>query len=147
MFESPVGKEEPPPPPPAQTPTLVPPPVLRQTQSGPAQHDDLWTQVLDLLDTIGAEVQWLRIPSHIGIRGNERADNLADEGRRKSPLLQGLISVGPAEAEHESDDPSPPPNPWRCFTVSYLKQTSPCPPPPPTPKAPRSEHRTCRKVH
>ena len=38
-----------------------------QTQSGPVQHVDLWTQVLELLDVIGSEVQWLHIPSHTGI--------------------------------------------------------------------------------
>ena len=47
-----------------------------QTQSGPAQHVDLRAQVLQLLDAIGPEVQWLHIPSHIGIRGNKRADGL-----------------------------------------------------------------------
>ena len=78
-----------------------------QTTSGLAHHVDLWTQVLDILDDIGPEIQWLHVPSHIGICGNEKADSFADEGRRRSPLLRGHVSVGPRTA----DDDDPPPSP------------------------------------
>ena len=78
-----------------------------QTTSGLARHVDLWTQVLDILDDIGPEIQWLHVPSHIGICGNEKADSFADEGRRRLPLLRGHVSVGPRTA----DDDDPPPSP------------------------------------
>ena len=54
-------------------------------------HVDLWEQML--LSTCGHEVHWLQVPSHIGICGNHKADELADVGRRKSPLLFGHISM------------------------------------------------------
>ena len=62
---------------------------------------DLWTHVLDILEKVGSEVQWLHVPSHIGIRGNEKADTLADEGRRRSPLLRGYVLAGPTAPEDE----------------------------------------------
>ena len=77
-----------------------------QTSSGPARHVDLWTQMLNILDEIGPEIQWLHVPSHIGIRGNEKADFLANEGRQWSLLLRGHISAGPTVLEE--DDPPPP---------------------------------------
>ena len=95
----------------------------RQTTLGPARHVDLWTQVLDIMKKIGYEVQWLHVPSHIGIRGNDKADTMADEGRRRSPLLRGYVSAGPTAPEDEEppslevlyqepaelpDDPPPP---------------------------------------
>ena len=76
-----------------------------QTTPGPVRHVDLWTQVLDILEKIGLEAQWLHIPSHIGIRGNEKADTLAEEGRRRSPLLRGHVSAGLTALE----DVEPPP--------------------------------------
>ena len=36
-----------------------------QTASGPTWHMDLWTQVLDILEKVGSEIQWLHVPSHI----------------------------------------------------------------------------------
>ena len=75
-----------------------------RTQLGPVQHVDLCTQVLDLLDAIGPEVQWLHIPSHRGIRGNECADSPADEGRRKSPLLPGQVPVRPTAPDPDLDE-------------------------------------------
>ena len=61
-------------------------------------------QALDLPDTIGSEIQWLHIPSHIGIKGNERADSLADQGRRKSLRLQGHVSIKPSALEPDVED-------------------------------------------
>ena len=86
--------------------------------------------MLDLLDDIGSEVQWLHVPSHIGIRGNERADLLADEGRRLSPLLRGHVSTGPIVQEEEE----PP-----MIEVFYQEppDMEPDPPPPPLPAQPK----------
>ena len=33
------------------------------------------------------EIQWIKVPSHVGIVGNEEADALAETGRLSSPLL------------------------------------------------------------
>ena len=53
-----------------------------RTQSRLVHHVDLWMQALNLLDTIRSEIKWLHSPSHIGIKGNERANSFADEARR-----------------------------------------------------------------
>ena len=86
-----------------------------QTTSGPARHVDLWTHVLDTLEKIGSEVQWLHAPSHIGIRGNKKADTLADEGRRRSPMLRGHVSAGPTAPMDEE----PPPPPLVCICLYF----------------------------
>ena len=48
-----------------------------------------------MVDQLGDIVKWLHVPSHIGIKGNGRADHLLDVGRRHSPLLLGRISIHP----------------------------------------------------
>ena len=78
-----------------------------------ARHVDLWTQVLDLLDETGSEFQWLHVPSHIGIQGNKKADSLADDRRRRSPLLWGQRRMPPARWRYctknrQSVNPLPP---------------------------------------
>ena len=42
-----------------------------------------WQQLLGELEAPGPSVQWLHVPSHIGVRGNDKADLLADMGRWK----------------------------------------------------------------
>ena len=71
--------------------------------SGDVAHADLWAQILELTEHHGTEVKWMHVPSHIGIRGNEKADQLADLGRRKSPLLFGRISVTPRQDDEEEE--------------------------------------------
>ena len=71
--------------------------------TGDVAHADLWAQILELTDRYGTEIKWIHIPSHIGIRGNEKADQLADLGRRKSPLLFGRISVAPRREDKEEE--------------------------------------------
>ena len=73
-----------------------------QNALGAVKHLDLWMQILDLVDQLRDTVKWLHVPSHIGIKGNGRADHLADVGRHRSPLLFGRISIHP---------PAPPPPP------------------------------------
>ena len=51
---------------------------------------DLWIRALDLVDKVSATLKWIRVPSHTGIPGNERADVLAEEGRVSSPLYHVL---------------------------------------------------------
>ena len=45
--------------------------------SGPVKHVDPWIQILDLLEQLGDKVKW-HVPSHMGMKGNGRADHLAD---------------------------------------------------------------------
>ena len=52
-----------------------------RTATGDVTHRDLWEPFLDLVRERGDlfSIQWA--PSHIEIMGNERADQLAEEGR------------------------------------------------------------------
>ena len=72
--------------------------------AGPVSHVDLWTQVLDLIESAHSPTHWMHIPSHIGIKGNTRADHLADVGRRKSPLLFGHVSVSQTGQQQPPDN-------------------------------------------
>ena len=71
--------------------------------TGDVAHADLWAQILELTDRYGTEIKWIHIPSHIGIWRNEKADQLADLSRRKSPLLFGRISVAPRREDEEEE--------------------------------------------
>ena len=57
---------------------------------------DFWSQILATIEEPGSQVQWLHVPSHIGVVGNDKADLLADMGRRKSPLLRGYVTTSQA---------------------------------------------------
>ena len=59
-------------------------------QSGLVCYVDLWIRALDLVDRVSATVKWIRVPSHIDISCNERADVLAEEGKVSSPLYHVL---------------------------------------------------------
>ena len=59
-------------------------------QLGPVCNVNLWITALDLVDRVSATVEWLRVPSHTDIPGNERVDVLAEEGRVSSPLYHVL---------------------------------------------------------
>ena len=111
-----------------------------QTSSGLAHHVDLWTQVLDILEEIGLEVQWQHVLLHVGIRGNEKADSLADDGRRRSPLLRGHVSAGPTV--HNDEEP-PPPHPME---VMYQEPPAIEEDPPPPPQQPQTLVRMDRPV-
>ena len=51
---------------------------------------DPWEEILPLLAVCGHEVHGL---THLGINSNHKADELADVGHQKSPLLFGHILV------------------------------------------------------
>ena len=55
--------------------------------NGPLSNVELWKQLLAELDKSDREIQWIKVPSHVGIVGNEEADALAETGRLSSPLL------------------------------------------------------------
>ena len=56
-----------------------------QGSARPVGHVDLWNQRLHETESQGTAIQWLHVPSHIGVDGNTHADWLADIGRRRSP--------------------------------------------------------------
>ena len=49
--------------------------------------------MLDLVDRVATTMCWLRVRSHTKIQGNERADELAEEGRSSSPLYPPPLVV------------------------------------------------------
>ena len=81
-----------------------------QNMSGAVAHVDVWTQILHLVEQLGDAIKWQHVRSHIGIKGNKRADHLADVGRLHSPLLFGLISIRPSppledeDSDHEQEE-------------------------------------------
>ena len=56
------------------------------TNKGPVLNVDLWIDLLELLDLASASYEWIKVPSHVQVDGNERADALAELGRKSSPL-------------------------------------------------------------
>ena len=44
---------------------------------------DLWQQMDEELQKRQAAQEWVKVPSHVDLEGNEHADKLADEGVRK----------------------------------------------------------------
>ena len=59
---------------------------------------DLWEEVLAILLTSNCEFKWVKVPSHVSVDGNEKADHLAEQGRNMSPLyltVRRAIQVPP----------------------------------------------------
>mmetsp|Transcript_68852 Transcript_68852/g.121620 ORF Transcript_68852/g.121620 Transcript_68852/m.121620 type:complete len:111 (-) Transcript_68852:99-431(-) len=52
----------------------------RTKQGTPVSKKDLWLDLHRLLVEREAETVRVKVPSHVGIYGNEQADRLADEG-------------------------------------------------------------------
>ena len=46
----------------------------------------LWIEMLELLDASVASYEWIKLPSHMQLEGNERADALVELGQKSSPL-------------------------------------------------------------
>ena len=44
---------------------------------------DLWQELDEVLQQRRAAQEWVKVPSHVDLEGNEHADKLADEGVRK----------------------------------------------------------------
>ena len=59
---------------------------------GPLSNVELWKELLTELESPHRTVQWIKVPSHVGIQGNKEADSLAEDGRLNSPLLQQLVA-------------------------------------------------------
>ena len=56
------------------------------TSKGPLRHVDLWVENFDLLDFVTTSYRWIKVPSPVEVPGNERADALAEMGRKSCPL-------------------------------------------------------------
>ena len=54
-----------------------------------------------LIEQFKAHLAWIKVPSHMGLQGNERADFFAESGRKMSPLYR------------TARNPAPPPPPPR----------------------------------
>ena len=66
---------------------------------------DLWIEVLALVAKIGNGDMVFHIYSHINLLGNDRADKLANEGRRKSGLYANAL---PGQRPTKRMKPNPP---------------------------------------
>ena len=55
---------------------------------GPHSNMELWKELLPELESSRRTVEWIKVPSHVGIQGNKEADSLAEDGRLNNPLLQ-----------------------------------------------------------
>ena len=51
---------------------------------GPLTNVRLWVELLDVLSYMGDRVQWVQVPSHVGLEGNEVANDLAIVGMCRS---------------------------------------------------------------
>ena len=51
---------------------------------------DLWIELLELLDTSVASYERIKVPSHMQLEGNERADALVELGKKSSPSTPEL---------------------------------------------------------
>ena len=59
---------------------------------GPLSNVELWKELLTELESPHYTVQWIKVPSYVGIQGNEEADSLAEDGRLNSLLLQQSVA-------------------------------------------------------
>ena len=72
------------------------------TQKGPVPNADPWERLLQLISASHALLQWIWVPSYVEVPGNERADELAESGRKSSPLV-----VSPAPLQPGTPPPPP----------------------------------------
>ena len=55
------------------------------TARGPVINVDLWDEMLEALVHSTCRFRWVKVPSHVDIAENEKADKLAEQGRKMSP--------------------------------------------------------------
>ena len=79
------------------------------TSKGPILNVDLWIELFELLDNALASYEWIQVPSHAQVEGNERADALAELGRKSSPLYAKACRK--PQLLHTPVAVSPPPGP------------------------------------
>ena len=56
------------------------------TSRGPIINGDLWSEILDKLFLAVCTFEWVKVPSHADLAGNEEADKSVEGGRKLSPL-------------------------------------------------------------
>ena len=71
---------------------------LKNAKGVAVSNPALWDLLINELDRPGRIVQWVKIPSHVGIEGNVEADRLANLGRESSPLYPKHTTSGPASS-------------------------------------------------
>ena len=52
----------------------------------PLMNVGLWVELPDMLSHMGDRVQWVQVPSHVGLEGNEIVNDLAISGMCHNPL-------------------------------------------------------------
>ena len=80
---------------------------------GPVVNVDLWEEVLDIILSSSCTFKKrIKVPSHVDIGGNERADKLAEKGRNMSPLYLAFdgLPCG-SKPNHPASLRPPPPHP------------------------------------
>ena len=55
-------------------------------QQWPCPNVDLWCELLELLNNSTSVYEWIKVPGHGDLEGNEHADALAELGRKSSFL-------------------------------------------------------------
>ena len=73
------------------------------TSQGPIINVDLWIKILDKLLLAVCTFEWVKVPLHVAIEGNEEAGKLAERGRKFSPLYLNV--------KHQVRLPVTPPSP------------------------------------
>ena len=63
----------------------------RRLQGRPFVNSDLWLQLQVDVDARTAPTLWRHVYSHIGVAGNERADELANQGRLTHPRRRQFL--------------------------------------------------------
>ena len=62
----------------------------RTKQGSPGSNKELWQDLQVLLQECQAPIEWIKVPLHVGLYGNETADQLADLGVQKHGVrMQG----------------------------------------------------------
>ena len=116
---------------------------------GPILHPELWEELLQLIAGHQGILSWYKVPSHVQIEGNERANDLAEWGRQQNSLYPeppGDREEGGAstEANHNKviifshKHPSPPEPAERAGSPPPPVEQEPSTPPCATPSAPMS---------
>ena len=74
----------------------------RTKQGTPVAGRDLWAELHSLLLERQSAAEWVKVPSHVGLHRNEKADRLADQGVCKHGVqLKGSATSGATKRKLE----------------------------------------------